>query len=314
MRRAQCRVGWCFTALLLLVLTLGVIGVSRMGSSDGTAGAASLFALRANLGVCTDCDAGLMRMTALCGAAGWLLLLWAMCRARWAAWRGVLLFAACWLIFPLFQAIHQGFPGLWRFDAELLAIDRLLWGGKSLPEYALALENFWFSEVVSLGYFCFYFAVLLPVFWAAWRRERREAQCFLLGLNLMYLLGFIGYLCIPASGPLLAFPGIFPWPPEGGVITRFLSALVAQGITGMDVFPSLHGGVTLYILGFFALGRRRCAYGVATALLTLIALPLLLATVYLRYHYGIDLIAGIALAGAVLAWIHPKRHYQQESA
>jgi hypothetical protein len=312
LRCAQRWVGGSFAALLFVILVLGMVGASRMDVVRAAQATGALSTLRANLGVCTDCDVHLLRMAIFPGALAWLVLLWALCRKSWRAWRGVVLFAACWLIFPLFQAIHQGFPELRHFDAELLAIDRGLWGGKSLPEHVLALENFWCSEVVSFGYLCFYPVVLLPVFWAAWRRKQHEAQCFLLGLNLMYLAGFIGYLVMPASGPLLAFPGIFPYPPEGGAITRFLSALVAQGMSGMDVFPSLHGGVTLYILGFFALGLRHHAYGGATALLTLIALPLLLATVYLRYHYGIDLIAGIALAGIVLAWIHPKRLHRKE--
>lgn len=33
-------------------------------------------------------------------------------------------------------------------------------------------------------------------------------------------------------------------------MTLFLTDLVDKGITGMDVFPSLHTGITLYIVGF----------------------------------------------------------------
>lgn len=124
-----------------------------------------------------------------------------------------------------------------------------------------------------------------------------DAQSFLLGINLMYMLGFIGYLLVPAGGPYLAFPAEFPYPPQGGPMTTFLVNLVAQGITGMDVFPSLHSGVTIYVWGFFLLnGYRRTAL-----LLTPVMLSIVVATVYLRYHYGVDLLAGILLAILVLA-------------
>jgi hypothetical protein len=232
-----------------------------------------------------------------------LLVAWRSLRASpgsaWAPWRGALLFAANWLIFPLFKAIRMAWID-YTVDAPLLALDRALWGGLSLPEHAIALERVGLSEVFSAGYFAFYFVVLIPVIWFAYKHARREAQVFFLGLHLMYLLGFAGYVLMPAGGPYMAFPDVFPYPVQGRTITRFLTGLVAQGTTGMDVFPSLHSGVTVYIWGFCLLGGRR--YRAAAVTLTPMLLCIVVATVYLRYHYGIDLLAGIALALGVL-WI-----------
>jgi hypothetical protein len=304
------------TLLLLLILALGVSGAHHVvsGQDDYYFGELALRALRLEFGVCAadECNAALIRAASIVGVAAWVFLLVVMCREKWAAWQGVMVFAASWLIFPLFQVINQGFPALHHYDDVLLGLDRALWGGSSLPEHVMALENIWLSEVVSLAYLCFYFIVLLPVIWAAWRRKSCEAQCFLLGLNTMFLFGYLGYLCVPAGGPFMAFPAIFPYPPAGGAITHFLSRLVAQGVTGMDVFPSLHCGVTLYVLGFFALGWKQGAlYRAATRLLILIGVPLVLATVYLRYHYGVDLLAGLALAFIVHAWLYHQRYPQE---
>ena len=86
-------------------------------------------------------------------------------------------------------------------------------------------------------------------------------------------------------------------------MTAFLAGVVKNGITGMDVFPSLHAGIGVYVLGFFALGGyRRIAL-----LLAPVVAALVLATVYLRYHYGIDLLWGLALAAAVLAFVQRYR-------
>lgn len=239
------------------------------------------------------------------GAAAWIAVAWAQLRpagSRSAEWRGALQFAACWLVFPMFKAIRAIYiehPA----DGALLALDRRLWGGASLPEHMLGWEHPWLSEILSAGYFLFYFVVLLPVVGFSIRRRGSEARAFFTGLTLMYLLGFAGYVLVPAGGPYMAYPETFPYPPKGGLITAFLVSVVKNGITGMDVFPSLHAGIGTYVLGFFVLGGyRRIAL-----LLAPIVTALIVATVYLRYHYGIDVLCGLALAAAVLVFVQRYR-------
>jgi membrane-associated phospholipid phosphatase len=101
----------------------------------------------------------------------------------------------------------------------------------------------------------------------------------------------------------MAFPDLFPLPVEGGPITQALMLIVVPNNTGMDVFPSLHSGITAYICGFFLLGGRR--YWKATTVLALLTLSIVVATVYLRFHYGVDLCVGIFLALCVL-WFTQK--------
>ncbi|MCL2656416.1 MAG: phosphatase PAP2 family protein [Betaproteobacteria bacterium] len=241
--------------------------------------------------------AGNDRVLQASSLAGALVLLaaWRSLRAtasdNWAAWRGVLLFAASWLLFPLLKAIRASWITQ-TYDGSLLLLDRTLWGGLSLPEHAFALEHFWLSEVLSAAYLSFYFVVLLPVIYFAWKRTSREAQVFLFGLNAMYMIGFISYLIMPAGGPYIAYPELFPYPVYGGPLTDFLAQFVALSATGMDAFPSLHSGVAVYVWSFFLFG----GYRRTTLALTPFVLSIVIASVYLRHNYGVDLIAGILLA------------------
>ncbi|WP_058911309.1 phosphatase PAP2 family protein [Entomohabitans teleogrylli] len=231
--------------------------------------------------------------------AAWLLLLKAMTAdsRRWRSWLGILQFAASWLAFPLFKAIQLAMPR--SADSQLLAIDRWLFGGQSATEHLLGWQQVWLSELMSLCYLSFYFIILVPVIFCAFRRYTPAAKGFLYGLMLMYLIGFTGYLLVPAAGPYIAFPEVFSYPAPGGAMTALLTGLVAQGGTGMDVFPSLHCGISLYVLGYLLIRRH--------TLLLLILSPLvaglILATLYLRYHYGIDLIAGTLSAAGVILWL-----------
>lgn len=188
-------IGHAFAAELLLILVLGSIGAWRL--DDGDLHAASLL-----------------------GGIAWLLLLVATLAAPgsgWASWKGTLQFVACWLIFPLFKAIREVFIQH-TADATLLALDRDLWGGRSLPEHLLGWERPWLSELLSSGYFLFYFVVLLPAIVFSVQRSSPEAKAFFLGLTLMYLVGFAGYLLVPAGGPYMAFPEVFPYPDRKSVV------------------------------------------------------------------------------------------------
>lgn len=216
---------------------------------------------------------------------------------RWQSWLGVIQFANSWLVFPLFKAIHLA--TLRSFDTELLALDRAIFAGISATERVRVLESYWLSEILSLCYLAFYLLILVPVIVYAFKRKTQASRGFFYGLMLMYLVGFSGYLLIPAAGPYVQFPELFTYPPIGGTITGFLVELVAQGGTGMDVFPSLHCGISLYILGYLTLQRH---LRIALLIFPIVA-GLVLATLYLRYHYGIDLIAGTLLAWSVLGWL-----------
>jgi membrane-associated phospholipid phosphatase len=120
---------------------------------------------------------------------------------------------------------------------------------------------------------------------------------FFAGLFTLYGIGFLGYTLLPAKGPFLARAADFHAPLEGWILTRWNAELVAFGSNGVDVFPSLHCAISSYILLF---DRRHKPWR-----FRIYAVPcvgLWISTVYLRYHYAIDLAAGFALAAFCL-WI-----------
>lgn len=231
-----------------------------------------------------------------------LLLLWVTWTScynkRYFNALGPVQFFASWVIFPVLRTIHHAYP-ISR-DTWLKDIDCSLWGGQSLTTWVMPLESVMLSEVLSFCYFTFYLICLFSAIYFIFRPQPHGAP-FFHGLMLMYLFGILGYVMIPAAGPYVAFPVEFPYPVQGSVMTSFLAQVVEQGITGMDVFPSLHCGITLYILGYYLL----IGYKKTALLITPLFIGMTVATLYLRYHYGIDLIVGAALALLVLAYIRP---------
>jgi membrane-associated phospholipid phosphatase len=113
----------------------------------------------------------------------------------------------------------------------------------------------------------------------------------------IYGIGFLGYSLVPAGGPHLAFPGEFHVPLTGWVVTRFNALIVEKGSNGVDVFPSLHCAVSCYLL-FFDRQHARWRY----RLYLVPCVGIWFATIYLRYHYFLDLVVGFAIAGFAL-WL-----------
>ena len=167
-----------------------------------------------------------------------------------------------------------------RYDDALVRVDALIgWhaGGWTPSPFVLDLLS------------CFYVSFYLLIFAGICLFLRRPA--FYTGMAWVYALGTLGYVLVPAAGPF------FDWPlPTTG--THVFVALQAQAsnlVTGVDVFPSLHVAASCYVLAWLIWRWRHAWLPCA-----LWACGIALATVGLRYHYLVDVLAALALTGGIL--------------
>lgn len=184
-----------------------------------------------------------------------------------------------------------------RVDAVLRRADTTLFGAP-LPLLLDGRAAPLLSDVLSACYlllFPYLFVACLRHV-ARWRTAPHAAVRFYEGLFTVYAIGFAGYLLLPAQGMWLDASGAFAHPIVGGWITALNARLVEAGSIRVDVFPSLHVAVSAFILGF---DRRTARW--RARLYALPALGLWFSTVYLRYHYGVDVLAGFATAAIGLA-------------
>ena len=183
------------------------------------------------------------------------------------------------------------------FDVELAALDHRLFGAHP----TVWLERLtWpaLTEVLQVVYATYYF---LPIILGAvlWRKgwfERYRFWVFVVALG--FYVSYLGYIAVPATGPRFlpaikdaqTFPLTGVWLFEGlrGTLDR------AEGIT-RDCFPSGHTELTLIVLYYARRFHRRTFW-----LLLPVGSALIFSTVYLRYHYVVDVIAGAAAAALVI--------------
>ncbi len=246
-------------------------------------------------------DAALLQSTLSSLAwAGWMYFVairrpppfgaWGLLRGL-SPWLGLVL---CYsLMKPLVPVLH---PQL--FDSDLHQLDLKLMGrGPSFWQQGL-LGHPHLTDFFSICYLAlFAWLVGLLVFHSYLRRALY--QRFMLGLILVYIGGFMGYLMYPAIGPRFAYPQDWTWL-QGGLIFKGAEVLIISLGARFDVFPSLHGAISAYLLFWqVAHDRRALLWGLP------LTIGIWLSTLFLGFHYLPDLISGGLLA-AVSAWMAPQ--------
>src|SRR5581483_11342740 len=150
------------------------------------------------------------------------------------------------------------------------------------------------TEYLQIIYTLFLPMIFLLAVWLWRARQYQEFQYYAFLLSIGFLVSYLGYLIIPARGPrflkeLQQAPLHGMWLFQGmqGMLDRLESA-------HYDCFPSGHTELT--ILAWWSTRNFRKPWFWPYFAYTL---SIIFATVYLRYHYTIDVLAG-ALVAATL--------------
>ncbi|MBI4705301.1 MAG: phosphatase PAP2 family protein [Deltaproteobacteria bacterium] len=184
-------------------------------------------------------------------------------------------------------------------DGALLAIDRWIFG----VEPSLWLERLnrrpiveWFAFFY-FGYFWVHGCYLLVVGWLS--PGGRQTSEYAIGIFLVFCVGQLTYLAVPGYGPITHLAHEFQGPVDGGFFWSCVWDTVQGGGALKDIFPSLHTAgptfMTLFAWHRAKLDRRWRWGAIATAFFTA---NIVFSTVFLRWHYVIDVVAGLALAVA----------------
>lgn len=191
------------------------------------------------------------------------------------------------LTFAVYGALPSWLDGLTdgrTVDRQLAWIESALLGTPLVYRIEPYVSDLWtlvFGLVYSIHVPLFFIPALLH--WRAGRPARSER--LLLTLAIAMYLGFVGYALFPAYGPVGAADGLRP------LGENLATMAVAEYGVALGTFPSLHAGVSFAVaLDGWRTSRR---WGLA---FTGVAALIWASTIYLRYHWVPDLVAGALLA------------------
>lgn len=175
-------------------------------------------------------------------------------------------------------------PRLIQIDFSIFGVQPTLW----MQQWIVP----WLTDVLSLAYLSYYFlpVSLMVVLYLKGHMAELDRSVFVLAFG--YYVSFIGYIFFPAVGPRYAIAHLYSVPLEGCFITDFVrDTLNALEHNKRDCMPSGHTQIVLIVLYLAHRYEKLLFY-----LFLPIVCALILSTLYLRYHYVVDLLAGMALA------------------
>ncbi len=195
------------------------------------------------------------------------------------------------------------------YDGLLIAIDHWMFGVNP-TQWIYQFATPILTEILQTAYFSYYIIFIL-VGVEIFRRypiDKFDRAAFLIVYG--FYLSYLGYFLLPAVGPRFTLHdfGTLDRELPGIALTGLFRTIINAGesiragdpnpiaVVQRDVFPSGHTQLTL-VCGYLAFHYHLKSRWLVVALTAL----LIVATIYLRYHYVIDLVAG-AVFFAVTIW------------
>lgn len=205
-------------------------------------------------------------------------------------------------LYFIIKPLHDGRD----YDDVLIAADRWLFRVDP-THWLMNFSSPVVTEVLQIAYTLFYLMFVLVGLELYRAEDKKMFHYFMFTCVYGFYLSYAGYFFLPAIGPRFTLhsfamldrdlPGIFLTPylrwfvNFGGSVPMGVPNAVAIAGTQRDVFPSGHTMMTLVLMYFCLRYQFRVRWFVLVT-----GWLLIVATVYERYHYVVDLIGGAAFA------------------
>jgi membrane-associated phospholipid phosphatase len=196
--------------------------------------------------------------------------------------------------FFLGTVLPQISPG--NLDRALLHFD-LKWFGVE-PSVAMApLGSTQLAEWFAFFYFCYFVILALHAVSILFgTRDDRLRGEYLLGMTLVFCSGQLLYAVVPGFGPYKELSGQFSTHFPSSPWVQLVLKAVATGGAQKDIFPSIHTAAPTFLTLLSFRHRHRLPFGHSWWLVWLFSANIVVATLFLRWHWVIDVSCGLLLA------------------
>jgi len=176
-------------------------------------------------------------------------------------------------------------------------------------EPAMAWDRFvtpvtteWFSFFY-FGYFLLMAVHVVPLLFFG--RRKQIVGEFTFAILLLFSIGHTLYMVVPGYGPYRAMADSFQHSFPQGPWHALVMNAVHSGGAQMDIFPSLHTGAPTVLALFSYRNRKSMPFRYTWPVVAFCTVNIIIATMFLRWHYLIDVVVGFSLAVGVVFLSRP---------
>ncbi len=172
------------------------------------------------------------------------------------------------------------FKGFW--DKFIFFFEKQVFGFDLGLKLYLKFNNIFLNELMYLSYFSYY--LIIPILgFLIYKNNRKMFHIFLFSIMLTYYICYICYIFIPIAGPFeyehIKINGI--------IFDKIIHFFYKHGELPGSAMPSSHVAIALIVLIYSKLTNNYFY------IFLIIFILLTISTIYLRYHYFLDVEAGI---------------------
>jgi membrane-associated phospholipid phosphatase len=182
-------------------------------------------------------------------------------------------------------------------DDRIYAFDVRVFGFEpsvSLDAFVTPGTTEWFA----FFYFLYFLILTVHVLPMLMQRDEVLLSRFALGILLLFMTAHLLYMAVPGWGPYWYLKGSFQHELQGSTFWPLVRETVDAGGAQKDIFPSLHTAAPTFLALFSVRHRRLVPFRYTWPLIGFLATQIIIATMFLRWHYLIDVVAGLVLATA----------------
>ncbi len=188
-------------------------------------------------------------------------------------------------------------------DPLLIRLDYLIF--RNHPTVILErIMNPVLTDILQLAYSTYYFIPIIFGITLLLNGQKHEFNRSLFLILFCFYLSYLGYILMPALGPRFTINHLQTTELQGFFIAEPIQRLLnkLEGIK-RDAFPSGHTAVTVTVL-YLAYRFKRVLFWIFLPIVK----ALIFSAVYCRYHYVVDIIAGLVLT--IITVFIGERYYE----
>ncbi len=182
------------------------------------------------------------------------------------------------------------------YDSSLVSFEYSVLGFEPSLSIDRKYLSTFLNELFSAGYFAYYLMIPLLLLHLYVKRKDELIRRFLTSACIAFFISYFLFFLYPIEGPRYHFAGQYLHQIDGPFFRKLVNVAIDKGAVHGGCMPSSHVAVGLIVLAYTFKVSRKVGW-----LLVPVVIGLAVGTVWGRFHYATDVMAGAFIGlGAII--------------